>query len=159
MTTDTLTPRDTPLQAGDKAPDFALMDTDRNEVSLSDLLKKGGDVVLSFYPFAFTGVCTKEMECFSADHPKFADKNATVVGVSCDSFAANDAFKKSHKIDIPLLSDIHREVCKAYGVHWKDMNVSQRATFVIAPDGKIKYANTREPGDQIANEKLLSEVG
>ena len=97
-----LSARTATIAVGDKAPDFTLPDQDRNDVSLSALLAKGGDVVLSFFPLAFTGVCTTEMECFTSDIARFADKNTTVVGISCDSFATQKAFADASKIEIPL---------------------------------------------------------
>ncbi len=154
-----LTTRDTPIAVGDKAPDFTLPDQDRNDVSLSDLLSKGGDVVLSFFPLAFTGVCTNEMECFTSDIARFADRNTTVVGISCDSWATLKAFADASKIEIPLLADMHREVCKAYGLYWGDLNVSSRGTIVIGSDGVVKWVSAREPGDQIKNDDILAAVG
>ena len=154
-----LSTRENPIAVGDKAPDFTLPDQDRNDVCLSDLLGKGGDVVLSFFPLAFTGVCTNEMECFTSDISKFEGKNTTVVGISCDSWATLKAFADASKIEIPLLADMHREVCKAYGLYWGDLNVSSRGTVVIGSDGVVKWVSAREPGDQIKNADLLSHVG
>ncbi|MCB9838655.1 MAG: redoxin domain-containing protein [Phycisphaeraceae bacterium] len=151
--------RETPIAAGDKAPDFTLPDQDRNDVSLKGLLAKGGDVVLSFFPLAFTGVCTSEMECFTSDISKFKNRNTTVVGISCDSWATLKAFTDASKIDIPLLADMHREVCKAYGLYWPDLNVSSRGTIVIGSDGVVKWVSAREPGNQIDNAEVLSHVG
>ncbi len=158
MTTE-LPIRRSPIEPGETAPDFTLMDQDRNEVSLKDLLARGGDVVLSFYPFAFTGVCSTEMKCYTQDAPKFTSKDATVVGISCDSFAANKAWSEQESITTPLLADLHRAVCKAYGFHWADMNVASRGTVVINPDGKVKWVSSREPGQAIENKNVLAELG
>jgi len=154
-----LTARSAPIAVGDKAPDFTLPDQDRNDVSLSGLLARGGDVVLSFFPLAFTGVCTSEMECFTSDIARFADKDTTVVGISCDSFATQKAFADASKIGIPLLADMHREVCKAYGLYWEDLNVSSRGTVVIGSDGVVKWVSAREPGDAVNNDEVLGQVG
>ena len=160
MTTNAhLTVRDTPIGVGDKAPDFTLADQDRNDVSLSGLLAGGGDVVLSFFPLAFTGVCTSEMECFTADITRFKDNNATVTGISCDSFATLKAFADASKIEIPLLADMHREVCKAFGLYWADLNVSSRGTVVIGSDGIVKWVSAREPGDAVNNDDVIAQVG
>jgi len=147
--------RETPLDVGDAAPDFTLFDTERNEVSLESLLADGRELVLSFFPFAFTSVCSSEMECFSADKALFEGKNANVVGVSCDSFAANKAFAEKHNVQVPLLCDMHRAVCRAFGVHWPEMNAAKRATFIIGPDKKIRWRSVREPGEAIENKELL----
>jgi len=154
-----LTARQSPIEAGEKAPEFTLPNQDRKDVSLSDLLAKSGDVVLSFFPLAFTGVCGQEMECYTNDFDRFKDRNATVVGISCDSFAALKAFAEDKDIKIPLLSDIHRQVCKAYGFYWPDLNVSSRGTVVIGQDGKVKWVSAREPGDAVKNEDVLAAVG
>jgi peroxiredoxin (alkyl hydroperoxide reductase subunit C) len=154
-----LSVRTAPIAVGDKAPDFTLPDQDRNDVTLSALLAKGGDVVLSFYPLAFTGVCTTEMECFTSDIARFADRNTSVVGISCDSFATQKAFADASKIEIPLLADMHREVCKAYGFYWADLNVASRGTVVIGSDGMVKWVSSREPGDAVSNDEVLGQVG
>jgi len=158
MKNDHLTPRQAPIEVGETAPDFTLLNQDREEVALSDLLRQGRDVVLSFYPMSFTSTCTSEMECFNADREKFANKNATVVGISCDSFAVQKAFAEKHGLDIPLLADMHRQVCRAYGFYWPELNVSSRGTVVIGPDGKVKWVSAREPGDAIKTEELLAAL-
>lgn len=159
MSNDHLEPRDTPIQVGDTAPDFTLLDQNRDEVSLQSLLAKGGDVVLSFYPLDFTGVCTTEMTCLSRDLSKFEGKNATVVGISCDSFAAHKAFAEQENLSIPLLADMHRKVCRAYGLYWPELNVASRGTVVVGPDGKVKWIEAREPGNAFTLETVLGQVG
>jgi peroxiredoxin len=91
MKNEHLTPRDAVLTAGEPAPDFTLLDQDRNEWKLSDALEKG-DVVLSFYPMSFTGVCGTEMECITKEMARWQDQGAQIVGVSCDSFAVQKAW-------------------------------------------------------------------
>lgn len=159
MANEHLTARDTPLKAGDIAPDFTLPDQDRNEVSLSSLLADGRDVVLSFYPMAFTSVCGSEMACYTSDAGAFADRNAKVVGVSCDSFAANKAWRDQEKLGVPLLADMHRAVCRAFGAYFAPLNVAGRATFVIGPDRRIKWASVRELGQAVDNKEVLAALG
>lgn len=158
---DQLTPRTAPLQAGDTAPDFTLLDQDRKEWKLSDAVKKG-DVILSFVPLAFTGVCSTEMGCISKDAARWGAKGATVVGISCDSFATQKAWAEKEGYTQRLLADMHRQVCKAYGIYWADLNVAQRATVVIgqSPDGvgKIKFFEAREPGKAMDWERVLGLV-
>lgn len=159
MKNDHLTPREAPIGVGERAPDFTLMDKDRNEVSLAGLLERGGDVVLSFYPLDFTGVCTGEMEAFTRDKAAFEKRDATVVGISCDSFACHKAFAEAHGLTQPLLADMHRQVCRAYGFYWPDLNVASRGTVVIGPDGVVKWVSAREPKDAIRNEDVLGVCG
>lgn len=161
MKNDHLTPRDSPIGVGEKAPDFTLLDQNRAEVSLSGLLRaaNGGDVVLSFYPLDFTSTCTTEMECFTRDRAKFEEAGATVVGVSCDSFACHKAFAESHGLDMTLLADMHRQVCRAYGFYWPELNVASRGTVVVGADGVVKWVSARSPGDAINNEDVLGVVG
>lgn len=159
MRNDHLTARDTPIEVGETAPDFTLLDQNREEVSLKSLLEKGGDVVLSFYPLDFTSVCTTEMTCLSRDLAQFADRQATVVGISCDSFAAHKAFAEQEKLNIPLLADMHRQVCRAYGLYWPELNVASRGTVVVGAGGKVKWVEAREPGSAFTLETVLGHVG
>lgn len=149
MANETLTPRTRPLGAGDAAPDFTLPDQHRKEWALSEAVKKG-DVVLCFFPLAFTGVCSTEMKCVNDEIANWQKKGATVVGISCDSFAALKAWADQMGLKQTLLSDIHRRVCQAYGLYWADLNVSQRGTVVIGKSadgrGRVKWAQNREPG-------------
>ncbi len=159
---DNLKPRETPLAVGDKAPDFTLPDQDRKDVTLSTFLKEGKTVVLSFFPMAFTSVCGTEMGCFSKDLAKFSEKNTAVLGVSCDSFAVLKAWADHDKIQATMLADMHRQVCKAYGVYFAPLNVAGRATFVISPDGsgggKVKWASARELKTAVNNEDVLAAI-
>ena len=156
---DALSTRETPIAVGDDAPRFTLMNQEREEISLDSLLGQGKDVVLSFYPMDFTSVCTDEMTCFSAEKEKLDHEGATVVGISCDSFATHKAFADAHDIDIPLLADMHRQVCKAYGFYWADLNVASRGTVVLDESGKVKWVSSREPGQAIEVNDLIAAVG
>lgn len=142
-------PRSTPLAVGDVAPDFTLQDQNRKDWKLSDAVRKG-DVVLSVIPFAFTGVCGTEMGCISKDAATWQGKGATVVGLCCDSPFANAAWAAKEGYAHTILSDLHREVAKGYGIHWPEMNVAQRATIHIGKSadgvGRVKFIQTRPPG-------------
>lgn len=159
MNNDHLSPRDEPISAGEPAPSFTLFDQERNEVALTDLLAKGGDVVLSFYPLDFTPVCTGEMGCFTRDKADFEAKGATVVGISCDSFACHKAFAEACKLDLILLADMHRQVCKAYGFYLPEMNVASRGTVVIGPNGVVKWVSARKIQEAVKNDQVLPQVG
>lgn len=162
MPNDHLTPRSTPLEKGDTAPDFTLPNQDREDVTLSRLLDDG-DVVLSFFPMAFTSVCSTEMGCFTRDLAKFKGKGATVLGISCDSFAALKAWAEHDNIKATLLADMHRQVCRAYGVYFAPLNVAGRATLIIkggrgADRGKVAWASARELGAAVNNEDVLAAI-
>jgi peroxiredoxin len=158
---DQLSPRSAPLAVGDFAPDFTLLDQDRKEWKLSEAVKQG-DVVLSFYPLSFTSVCSTEMGCISKDIAQWSKKGAAVVGVSCDSFAVQKAFAEKEGYQHLLLADMHRQVCKAYGLYWADLNVANRGTVVIgkSADGKgtIKFIQAREPGKAMDWDAVLAMV-
>lgn len=160
-TTPALPARSAPLSVGDTAPDFLLKTQDRADWNLAEHVKKG-DVVLCFYPLAFTGVCSTEMKCVNDEMAKWQAKGATVVGVSCDSFAANKAWADQMGIKQTLLADMHRAVCKAYGLYWADLNVSSRGTVVIGKSadgkGKVKWVQARQPGNAMDWEAVLSQI-
>lgn len=143
----TLTPREKPVAAGDTIPDFTLLDQDRKEWKLSDAANKG-DVIISIFPFAFTGVCGTENKCITAEMASWQKKGATVVGLSCDSTFALKAWAAQEGFKHTLLSDNKREVCRALGFYWPEMNASTRGTVIVAKstDGKlkVKWAQSRE---------------
>ena len=139
------------IKVGSKAPEFTLFDTDKKPRSLSEFY--GKNVVLAFYPGAFTGVCTKELCTFRDAMSNFNNLHAQVVGISVDSPFANKAFATQNNLQFPLLSDYTREVCKLYGgIHedfagLKGYSVSKRSVFIIDANGYVRYAWTSEnPG-------------
>jgi len=157
MTNPNLPPRDTFISKGENAPDFVLKDQAKAEWKLSEALTKG-DVVLCFYPLDFSPVCSTEMKCASDEMGRWASKGATVVGVSCDSFFTHEAFAKSLGLKQTLLADMHRSVCKAYGIYWPDLNVSGRGTVVIGSDGRVKWSQRREIKDAMSIEEVLASM-
>ncbi|MGD9692506.1 MAG: redoxin domain-containing protein [Phycisphaerales bacterium] len=158
MPNEHLTVRETPIRVGDKAPDFTLPDQDRKDVTLSEHLKAGKTVVLSFFPMAFTSVCGTEMGCFTRDLGKFKEKNTVVLGVSCDSFATLKAWSEAEGIKATMLADMHRAVCRAYGMYFAPLNVAGRGTVVIGPDGVVKWVEARELKDAVKNEDVLAAI-
>jgi peroxiredoxin len=158
---DPLPPRTAPLAAGDPAPDFTLKDQDRNDWSLAEHVRRG-DVVLCFFPLAFTGVCGTEMTCVSDEMEGWRERGASLVGISCDSFAALKAWTGQMGLRQTLLADMHREVCKGYGLHWPELNVARRATVVIGRDpsgrGRVKWVQTREPGKAMTWDEVLAVI-
>ncbi|CAL9586626.1 MULTISPECIES: peroxiredoxin [unclassified Streptomyces] len=128
------------IQVGDKAPDFELKDNHGRTVKLSDF-RGEQNVVLLFYPFAFTGVCTGEL-CEVRDNlPKFADRATQVLAVSNDSIHTLRVFAEQEGLEYPLLSDFwpHGEVSRAYGVFDEDKGCAVRGTFVIDKEGVVRW--------------------
>ncbi len=128
---------------GQKAPQFTMVNTDLKAVSLSEFA--GKNIVLAFYPAAFTGVCQKEMCTFRDALNDFTSANTAVLGVSVDSPFANKEFAAKNGLNFPLLSDITRDVIKQYDVVFNDLagvkgfTVAKRAVFVIDRQGIIRY--------------------
>jgi len=155
MQNQNLTPRDEPIAPGETAPDFTLLDQNRNEWTLSEALKRG-EVVLCFYPMDFSPVCSSEMKCVADEIARFAEKGAQVVGVSCDSFFTHAAWAKSLGLEQPLLADMHRTVCKAYGFYFPDLNVAARGTVVIGTNGEVRWVQKREIKDAMTVDEVLA---
>jgi peroxiredoxin Q/BCP len=129
------------LKAGDKAPSFSLLDDVGAKVSLNDL--KGKKVVLYFYPKDDTSGCTKEACSFRDSVKVFEKHNTVIIGVSKDSVASHQKFKKKYDLPFTLLSDESTEMLSKYGV-WKEKSMYgkkymgiERTTFVIDESGKI----------------------
>lgn len=130
-------------EVGQKAPNFTLVGTDLKAVSLGDF--SGRNVVLAFYPAAFTGVCEKELCTFRDRLNDFAGGNTAVLGVSVDSPFANKEFAAKNGLNFPLLSDLTREVIRQYDVVFDDLagvkgfTVAKRAVLVIDKQGVVRY--------------------
>ncbi|GEK00672.1 MULTISPECIES: peroxiredoxin [unclassified Streptomyces] len=128
------------IQVGDKAPDFELKDNHGRTVSLS-AYRGEKNVVLLFYPFAFTGVCTGELCELRDNLPKFADRDTQLLAVSNDSIHTLRVFAEQEGLEYPLLSDFwpHGNVSRAYGVFDEDKGCAVRGTFIIDKDGVVRW--------------------
>ena len=144
------------LKPGDIAPDFTLKNQDGEEVTLSSL--RGQDVVLCFYPFDWSSVCTIENKCITADLDKFAAGGAKVFGVSCDSWFSHKAWIEHLGLKHELLSDLKRQACKDYGLFFEDLNCSQRATVVVDKDGKVKMVKVQPIKEARDNAEILAAL-
>ena len=152
------------LDVGDKAPSFSLPADGGGEVTLSGL--RGKTVVLYFYPKDDTSGCTAEAIAFSADAKAFKQAGAVVIGVSKDSVASHDKFKKKHGLAVTLAADEDIKVAQAYGV-WVEKSMygrrymgMERATFLIDGKGTIRkiWRKVKVPGhaaDVLASIKAL----
>ncbi len=125
------------LKVGDKAPDFKLKSTGNTEFKLSD--QRGRNVVLNFFPAAFSPVCSNQLTSIEAEKSKFGD-DTILVGMSVDGAWALEAFKKQMGIDFPLLSDFypHGEVAQKYGLLYPN-GATHRAVIGIDKEGVVRY--------------------
>jgi peroxiredoxin len=147
-----------PLPAvGSAAPDFTLPSTAGSEVTLSAL--RGKNVLLAFFPLAFTSVCTREMCAFTDDYGRFQDASTVVLPISVDSVPALKVFKSKEKISVDLLSDFKREVSRRYGTLLEDKFFSSRAYVVIDRQGIVRWTFAESTtGTRRENEELLEEL-
>ncbi|MGH8868966.1 MAG: peroxiredoxin [Actinomycetes bacterium] len=127
-------------QEGQPAPRFALADHHGQTVDLADFAGRQ-NVMLVFYPFAFTGVCTGELRTLEERLESFAGAGTQVLAVSCDSRFSLRVFAEREGLTYPLLSDFwpHGEVARAYGVLDEDKGAALRGTFVIDTDGVVRW--------------------
>lgn len=132
------------IQVGQQAPDFSLFDSDKNKVSLAS--QRGKNVVLLFFPFAFTSTCTAELCNVRDNIGIYNNTNAQVFGISVDSLFTLAKYKTDQNLNFPLLSDFNKEASKAFGVLYETFpafelqGVSKRAAFVIDKEGVVRYA-------------------
>lgn len=131
------------IQVGDKAPEFSLFDSDKNKQNLSDY--RGKNVLLLFFPLAFTSVCTAELCDMRDNLKKYEQLNVQPLGISVDSLYSLRKFKEEQGLNFPLLSDFNKEVSQLYGSLYEKWGfemrgVSKRSAFLIDPEGIVQYA-------------------
>ena len=135
------------IQVGQPAPDFSLYSSDKEVVHLSE--QKGANVLLLFFPLAFTSVCTAEL-CSMRDNLKIYERlNASVFGISVDSLYTLKKFKEEQHFNFSLLSDFNKEVSIRYNCLYETFSygmkgVSKRSAFLIDKQGIIQYAEVLE---------------
>ena len=145
---------------GSKAPDFSLFDSDKKNVTLSDFA--GKNILLLFFPQAFTSTCTKELCAVRDDISRYSNANAQVVGISVDSVFTLKKYKEEQQYNFPLLSDFNKEVSARYDSlydNWiLDMKgVSKRSAFIIDKTGFIQYAEVLESAGDVPNFESINE--
>ena len=147
------------IKIGQPAPDFTLYDSTKNKITLSDM--KGQNILLLFFPLAFTSTCTAEL-CSIRDNISFYNNvNATVFGISVDSLHTLAKFKSEQSLNFSLLSDFNKEASSLYGSLYEMFSynmkgVSKRSAFVIDKDGIIRYAEVLEDASEQPNFKNIT---
>lgn len=149
------------IQVGQAAPDFTLVDTEKNKVTLSE--QKGQNVLLLFFPLAFTGVCTTELCNIRDNIAVYNNSNAKVFGISVDSPFTLGKFKEEQKLNFSLLSDFNKNVAASYGALYEtfvlDMKgVAKRSAFVVDKDGIVRYAEVLESAGDLPNFAAIQET-
>jgi peroxiredoxin len=149
------------ISIGDKAPIFTLYSDTKQPVSLQDY--QGQNVVLLFFPLAFTGVCTQEMCSMRDSLADYNGMNTSVLAISVDSLFTLEQFKKAENLNFPLLSDFNREVSRQYGALYEEFvlnmrGVSKRSAFVIDGTGVVRYAEVLESAGDLPNFAKIKET-
>lgn len=149
------------IETGQSAPDFSLYDNEKNKVTLSDL--KGHNVLLLFFPQAFTNVCTKELCGIRDNIAAYNNTNAKVFGISVDSVFTLNKFREEQQYNFPLLSDFNKEVSNLYGTIYHDWildmkGVSKRSAFLIDKEGVVRYAEVLENAGEVPDFNKIQEL-
>jgi peroxiredoxin len=147
-----------PPQAGELAPDFTAASTSGRDVSLSSFRGKS-NVLLAFFPLAFTGTCTKELVCFTEDFDQFVGRGVEILPISVDSTASLREFKNKLGMKTEMLSDFKRDISRAYGVLNEDRFYSNRAYFLIDRSGRLRWSHIESNnGERRENEEILAAI-
>ncbi len=142
------------VKIGEKAPSFTLYSSDKEQVALENF--QGKNVVLLFFPLAFTSVCTAEMCTMRDDIGNYEGLNAQVLAISVDSPQTLHRFKQDQNLNFTLLSDFNKEVSRSYGVLYEEFvlgmkGVSKRSAFVIDKEGIVRYTEVLESAGNLPN--------
>jgi peroxiredoxin len=147
----------TPIAVGNIAPDFTLKDQNNNDVTLA-AYKGKKNVVLCFYPLDWSPICTPENQCITRDLDKFTGHEAEVLGISIDSVWSHKAFADANEFTHKLLSDMHRTVCKSYGLFVPEANIAARATVIVDKTGKVAWVQVKEIKDPRDDAEIIEEL-
>ena len=142
------------ITIGQASPDFKLFNSDKKEISLSDY--KGKNLLILFFPQAFTGTCTTELCTMRDNITTYSSLNTEIVGISVDSLFTLGAYKKDQNLNFDLLSDFNKNVCKEYDSYLQDfafgmIGVSKRSAFIVDKNGIIQYAEICEKLTDLPN--------
>ncbi|MEL6969431.1 MAG: redoxin domain-containing protein [Bacteroidota bacterium] len=149
------------VKVGDKAPVFTLTSSELKPVSLGDY--SGKNVVLLFFPMAFTSVCTAELCSMRDDIATYNGLDTDILAVSVDSPFTLDRFKKDQSLNFPVLSDFNKDVSRNYGSLYEEFvfgmrGVSKRSAFVIDKEGTVQYAEVLENAGDVPNFASIRET-
>ncbi|WP_343668174.1 redoxin domain-containing protein [Chitinophaga sp.] len=149
------------IAIGTKAPAFSLYDTEKNKVNLEDF--KGQNLVILFFPLAFTSVCTAELCSVRDSLATYNSLNTAVVGISVDTPFTLGKFKAEQHLNFPLLSDFNKEASQAYGAYYDTFvldlkGVSKRAAFVVDKEGIVKYAQVLESAGDLPDFEAIKKT-
>lgn len=145
-------------QVGDIAPEFTAASTSGKDVSLSDFRGKK-NVLIAFFPLAFTGTCSKELACFTEDFDRFAGRGVEILPISVDAVPSLREFKNKLQMKTDLLSDFKREISRAYGVLNEDRFYSNRAYFLIDKEGRLRWSHVEtNNGQRRENEEIFTAM-
>ncbi len=145
-------------QVGDIAPEFTAASTAGSDVTLSAFLGER-NVLLAFFPLAFTGTCSKELVCFTEDFDQFAGRGVEILPISVDSVPSLREFKNKLRIKTDLLSDFKRDISRAYGVLNDDRFYANRAYFLIDKSGTVRWAHVEtNNSDRRENSEVLAAI-
>jgi len=151
------------IQIGQQAPDFSLFSSSKEKVTLSDFNGKK-NVLILFFPQAFTGVCTTELCSVRDDIANYSNANAEILAISVDSIFTLAKFKELQQLNFTMLSDFNKEVSTSYHSiydSFTDMNmkgVSKRSAFIVDKAGIIQYAEVLESAGDIPNFAAINEA-
>jgi peroxiredoxin len=144
-------------RVGEPAPDFTLKSTTGEKVTLSSL--KGRNVLIAFFPLAFTSTCTAELCDMRDEWDRFAGKGTTILPISVDSVDTLKEYKAKHDFQAEFLSDFKREVSRLYGVLIEERFYSNRAYFLVDKDGIIRWEHVEQhPGQKRTNDELFAAI-
>ena len=147
-----------PPQVGDIAPEFTAASTSGSDVTLASFRGKR-NVLLAFFPLAFTGTCTKELMCFTEDFDQFAGNGVEILPISVDSTASLREFKSKLQMKTELLSDFKRDISRLYGVLNEERFYSNRAYFLIDKKGRVRWSHVEaKNGERRDNSEILAAI-
>lgn len=149
------------LKVGDQAPNFTLRNTEKAEVSLNEY--RGKNVLVLFFPLAFTGVCTDELCSIRDEKAEYDDLNVDILAISVDSLFTLEKFKAEQNYNFPLLSDFNKDVARAYGALYEDFvlgmkGVAKRSAFLVDKEGTLRYSEVLESAGDLPNFDKIKET-
>ena len=149
------------IEVGQKAPDFILYNTEKKEVRLKD--QEGSDVLLLFFPLAFTNICTIELCTVRDSYKEYENLNIKIFGISVDSLYTLAVYKEQQRLNFDLLSDFNKEVSSKYGSLYHQFGfgmkeVSKRAAFLINKKGMVDYAEVLEDAGKLPDFEAIMKI-